>query len=141
MKQTKNTRASWLLVYYFILLILNIVHPIIFMCVTIENATKRMYLFKQLSSIIYIYAMFHIFSAKVRSFVICKECGKRRCVYCKQRLNVTQVRALDRCSEELDYVCGSPLFPTENAFHAELFVRENLECQAPIETSYYGGTI
>ncbi len=81
---------------------------------------------------------FYFFVAKVRDFVVCCECGKRRVVYSSRKLSAAEERALIRLQEELLYICGSPLFPG-GEFQDKIVVREGINCQAPIETTYYAG--
>lgn len=76
--------------------------------------------------------------AKVRDFVVCCDCGKRRVVYSSKKLSPPEERALCRLQEELLYTCGSPLFPG-GEFQDTIVVREGLNCQTPIETTYYAG--
>lgn len=77
-------------------------------------------------------------ATKVRDFVVCCECGKRRVVYSSRKLSAAEERALIRLQEELLYICGSPLFPG-GEFQDKIVVREGINCQAPIETTYYAG--
>lgn len=67
------------------------------------------------------------------SFKNIKDCGKRRVIYCKERLSTVMCRSLDRVQEEPHYTCGSPLFPEGHEFHNKLIVRESLDCETPIE--------
>jgi hypothetical protein len=48
-------------------------------------------------------------------------------------------RSLDRVQEELIYTCGSSLFPEGHEFDKKLVVREGLDCNTTIETTYYAG--
>ncbi|KAK3107604.1 hypothetical protein FSP39_018189 [Pinctada imbricata] len=76
-------------------------------------------------------------SGKVRSVIICGECGKRRVVYAKQRLSAEQCICLDRVQEELAYTCGSHRLPETHRFKDTLIVRLGLNCSSSIETTYY----
>ncbi|KAK3097052.1 hypothetical protein FSP39_005923 [Pinctada imbricata] len=76
-------------------------------------------------------------AGKVRSVIICGECGKRRVVYAKQRLSAEQCICLDRVQEELAYTCGSHLLPETHRFKDTLIVRLGLNCSSSIETTYY----
>ncbi|CAG2208685.1 unnamed protein product [Mytilus edulis] len=80
-------------------------------------------------------------AAKVRAFIICCECGKRRVVYCSQKLSHQMCNCLDRVQEELFYSCGSPLLPDGHQFNGKLLVREGVDCSSPIETTYYAGAV
>ncbi|XP_062578981.1 uncharacterized protein LOC134240891 [Saccostrea cucullata] len=44
---------------------------------------------------------------KVRGFVLCTECGKRRVIYAARKLDRTEKRA-ERVQEELLYICSNP---------------------------------
>jgi hypothetical protein len=79
-------------------------------------------------------------AGKVRHFMICAECGKRRVVYARTSLDHAQHRALLRCQDDLMYICGDTLF-AEGQFKDVLLVREGLNCTAPIETQYYAGVV
>lgn len=78
-------------------------------------------------------------AARVRTFIICKECGKRRVVYCAERLNHDVIREIEKVQDTLIYVCGSTLFPFGTKYFATVFVRERQECGNPMETTYYSG--
>ena len=79
-----------------------------------------------------------LLSAKVRSFVTCCECQKRRIVYSAARFSKKEEEAITRASEELYYVCGTTLFE-EGAFAGKLVVKESINCTTPIETAYFAG--
>ena len=76
-------------------------------------------------------------TAKVRGFVICSECGKRRCVFAKGQLTPAHLVALKRVQEDLLYSCGSCLFPEDDEYASVLVLKEALNCSSPIETIYY----
>ncbi|XP_061174856.1 uncharacterized protein LOC133183999 [Saccostrea echinata] len=75
---------------------------------------------------------------KVRGFVLCTECGKRRVIYASRKLNRTEERAVERVQEELLYICGNPLFPG-GQYQDVILCRQNISCSSPIETQYYSG--
>lgn len=81
------------------------------------------------------------FPARVRTFIICTECGKRRCIYCKQRLSREMLICIERLQEELVYSCGGSLLPNGHEFEEVLVIRQGLTCSSPIEITYYGGTL
>nr|XP_022308033.1 uncharacterized protein LOC111114036 [Crassostrea virginica] len=78
-------------------------------------------------------------AGKVRSFVMCCLCGKRRVVYCKERLSRQQITDIEEVQDSLFYTCGSTLFPTGHRYHETIVVKEELECTAEMETTYYAG--
>ena len=79
------------------------------------------------------------FAEKVRMFVSCAECGKRRVVYSKAKLNSKEMGMVSLVEEDLLYVCGNSLFPSSHPRHSEIVTREGINCQAFIETQYYSG--
>lgn len=81
--------------------------------------------------------LFHL--AKVRNYVVCHDCGKRRVVYSAAKLTREQENAVSRVKEELLYSCCNPLFPGGN-FQDIIIVKEGISCQSPMETTYYSGT-
>ena len=74
---------------------------------------------------------------KVRSIVPCAECGKPRAIYSRRKLTAVETAALDRQQEVLLYICGDQLFPTGP--HKDTMVMKGLNCQSPVETTYYAG--
>lgn len=78
-------------------------------------------------------------SGKVRSFIMCCLCEKRRVVYCKERLSRQQVTDMEVVQDNLLYTCGSMLFPSGHRNHETVVVKEGLECAAKMETTYSAG--
>nr|XP_022291791.1 uncharacterized protein LOC111103077 [Crassostrea virginica] len=76
---------------------------------------------------------------KVRSFIMCCLCGKRRVVYCKEPLSRQQITDIEEVQDSLFYTCGSTLFPTGHRYHETIVVKYGLECTAEMETTYYAG--
>lgn len=83
--------------------------------------------------------LFFYLIAKVRNYVVCHDCGKRRVVYSAAKLTREQETAVTRVKEELLYSCGNPLFPG-GAYQDIIIVKEGMNCQSPMETTYYSGT-
>lgn len=79
-------------------------------------------------------------TAKARSYIICGECGNRRVVYSATSLSPNQELALLRLQEEVVYICGSPLF-LDGPEKDKLVVREGLNCESQMETTYYSGEL
>ena len=77
-------------------------------------------------------------SGKVRCYVKCMECDKRRVVYSGRRLSNAEMLLLNRLQEEEIYICGNTLF-SEGIYRDKIVVREGLSCTSQIETSYYSG--
>lgn len=65
------------------------------------------------------------FSARVRTFIICKECGKRRVVYSAERLNHDVIREIEKVQDTLIYVCGSTLFPFGSKYFAIILCKRD----------------
>lgn len=78
------------------------------------------------------------FLGKVRDFIMCQDCGKRRVIYCKTKLTRSQESAIQRVQEELLYICGNCLFPG-GEFQDLVLVREGISCSSTIEATYYAG--
>jgi len=83
-----------------------------------------------------VYVLFY-FSAKVRAFITCCECGKRWVVYSTAKLTEAESRSVTRV-EELLYVYGNPIFHA-GGFRDKMIVWESLSCVSPIEATYYAG--
>ncbi|XP_052761673.1 uncharacterized protein LOC128204302 [Mya arenaria] len=77
-------------------------------------------------------------TAKVRGFVHCCECGKRRVVYSEKRLCPQEEKSLIRVQEELLFVCCAVLFPG-GQYQDIIIVKEGQCCSSPIEVTYYAG--
>ena len=57
------------------------------------------------------------FSAKVRTRIMCSECGQYRLVFARKMLSDAQQLLLKRAEEEVFYVCGTSveeMFPTKS---------------------------
>ncbi|XP_052720051.1 uncharacterized protein LOC128191789 [Crassostrea angulata] len=80
-----------------------------------------------------------LIGGKVRSFIMCCLCGKRRVVYCKERLSRQQVTDIEVVQDNLLYTCGSMLFPYGHRNHETVVVKDGLECAAEMETTYSAG--
>lgn len=46
----------------------------------------------------------HLVAGKVRSYIECTECGKRRCVYSPKTLQLVQIKALEEVEKSEDYM-------------------------------------
>ncbi|XP_062607327.1 uncharacterized protein LOC134269120 [Saccostrea cucullata] len=80
-----------------------------------------------------------LIGGKVRSFIICCLCGKRRVVYSKERLSRLQITDIEEVQDNLLYTCGSSLFPEGHRCYDNVVVTEGLECATEMETTYYAG--
>lgn len=84
------------------------------------------------------YPFFLFNLAKVRAFITCRECGKRRVVYSSAKLPPAELRSIGRVEEELIYICGDPLFHA-GRYHDTILVKEGIGCNSEIEAAYYAG--
>jgi DNA-directed RNA polymerase subunit RPC12/RpoP len=75
-------------------------------------------------------------AAKVRDYINCAECGKRRVIYGRTKLGQEDMRTLERMKQDLVYTCGAKLCDSN-----DLVVREGLNCASMIETTYFAGTL
>ena len=100
----------------------------------------QFYSFVLLSYTFLLFFLLDYFSAKVRAFITCKECRKRRVVYNQEKLTTTELRSVTRVEEELVYTCGNPLFHA-GQFRDKILVKGVLSCNSEIKAAYYAGTI
>ena len=77
---------------------------------------------------------------KVRGFLVCYHCGKRRCIYSPQdkEYKTAQI-ALQQKFESVTgrFSCGSLLFDDGHHLSKILVQKQNLTCESPIEKGYY----
>lgn len=109
---------------------------IIDFCNLLRDAFLIAEVFGYRGKVLFKYNKYFFFCSQGERF--CCDCGKRRVVYSSKKLSPPEERALCRLQEELLYTCGSPLFPG-GEFQDTIVVREGLNCQTPIETTYYAG--
>ena len=79
-------------------------------------------------------------SHKVRCFLTCSHCGKRRLVYSK--LDADYYNAEVALTQKLEsvagrYTCGDLLFEDSHPLSKKLVQKQALTCELPIEKSYY----
>ena len=80
--------------------------------------------------------------SKVRSNIVCAECGRPRCIFAKNSPGAKLLEALDVYVEGVEYSCGAPLFGEgatgiEKTLADKFYVKENLDCKEPMELNYY----
>lgn len=80
-----------------------------------------------------------LIQGKVRDYVCCCECEKRRVVYSMKKLSAREQLALARLKEETLYSCGCALFPEGSQYGNVMVVREGITCLSNMETTYYAG--
>ena len=72
----------------------------------------------------------------VRLTYQCNACGKYRCIFAPKRLGETVATEV-RIAIETGLYCGDRFFPTGHHLHDEVFVKEGITCNAPIQTAFY----
>ena len=84
--------------------------------------------------------------SKVRSFVVCGGCGRRRCIFAKLKPSEALLRKLDSYLESVDFSCGDALFPDgveggDKALTQIFFNAEGISCRDLMAPCYfnYGG--
>ena len=78
--------------------------------------------------------------AKVRGIINCVECLKPRCIYSATRLLPEEGNEVERLKDEGVYTCGSELLPPDHHLASTVVARMNINCESPIETTYYGSS-
>ncbi len=79
-------------------------------------------------------------SKRVRSFVTCFHCGKRRCIYSPTDDGyIAAITALHQKLESVSgcYSCGDLLFDDGHPLSRVIVQKQNLTCETPIERGYY----
>ena len=79
-------------------------------------------------------------SKKVRAFVTCYHCGKRRCIYTGKDEDYLAAKVAFR--QRLESVsgrfsCGDLLFDNDNPLSKVIVQKQSLTCESPIEKGYY----
>ena len=77
---------------------------------------------------------------KVRAFLTCYHCGKRRCVY--SPTDPTWEAGKEAFQQKLEsvserYSCGDLLFDDEHHLSKVIVQKQSLTCESPIEKAYY----
>lgn len=76
-------------------------------------------------------------SGKIRDYIMCCDCGKRRCVYSDKALSQDEMQDFKQSLDVYDYSCGAPLFSDDHYLAEILFVRVKISCDTPVEILYY----
>ena len=77
---------------------------------------------------------------KVRAFLICYHCGKRRCIYTgKEEGYLAAKVALRQKMESVSdrFSCGDLLFDNDHPLSKVIVQKQSLTCESPIEKGYY----
>ncbi|CAG8526144.1 5965_t:CDS:2, partial [Racocetra persica] len=74
---------------------------------------------------------------KIRDYINCENCRKRRCVYSNKSLTDDEQRDYQQALESYSYSCGAPVFPDDHYLIEVIFVRTQINCDSPIEILYY----
>jgi hypothetical protein len=72
-----------------------------------------------------------------RMTVNCGECDKPRVLFSVAVLKDAEKVTIKAHTEEIDYVCGQPLFIEEHVMQETVVVKEGLTCQTPVQPVYY----
>ncbi|PKY33662.1 hypothetical protein RhiirB3_452741, partial [Rhizophagus irregularis] len=75
-------------------------------------------------------------SGKIRDYIMCCDCGKRRCVYSNKALSQDEMQDFKQSLDVYDYSCGAPLFSDDHYLAEILFVRVKISCDIPVEILY-----
>ncbi|CAG8655924.1 8684_t:CDS:2, partial [Funneliformis caledonium] len=64
---------------------------------------------------------------KIRDYIYCEDCGKRRCVYSDKSLTYEEQEDYQQALNSYSYSCGAPIFPDDHYLKEVVFVqREDL---------------
>ncbi|CAB5319067.1 unnamed protein product [Rhizophagus irregularis] len=74
---------------------------------------------------------------KIRGYIDCEDCKKRRCMYSDKFLNSDEQQDFQQVLESYSYSCGAPIFPDDHYLKEVVFVRTRINCDSPIEVLYY----
>jgi len=77
---------------------------------------------------------------KVRSFVVCYNCGKRRCIYSpSDAVYIGAITALQQKLESVSdrFSCGDLIFEDDDPLSKAVVQKKNLTCETRIERGYY----
>ncbi|CAG8484104.1 13918_t:CDS:1 [Dentiscutata heterogama] len=74
---------------------------------------------------------------KIRDYISCENCRKRRCVYSNKSLTDDEQNDYQQALESYSYSCGAPIFPDDHYLKEVIFVRLQINCDSPIEILYY----
>ena len=66
----------------------------------------------------------------------CTACGKFRCVFAAKQFGARRAAEVREASEA-EMRSGDSLFPSDHPLHDEVFVKEGITCNAPIQAAYY----
>ena len=74
---------------------------------------------------------------KICDYINCEYCRKRRCVYSDRSLTYEEEEDYQQALESYSYSCGAPIFPDDHYLKEIIFVRMRINCDSPIEITYY----
>ncbi|POG77649.1 hypothetical protein GLOIN_2v1767477 [Rhizophagus irregularis DAOM 181602=DAOM 197198] len=78
-----------------------------------------------------------LIGGKIRFYINCEDCRKRRCVYSDKSLNNEEQEDYQQAIESYSYSCGAPIFPDDHYLSEVVFVSTRISCDSPIEILYY----
>jgi len=65
---------------------------------------------------------------KIRGYINCEDCGKRRCVYSDRSLTCEEQRDYQQALESYSYSCGIPIFPDDHYLKEIVFECIQISC-------------
>ena len=74
---------------------------------------------------------------KIRGYINCEDCKKRRCVYSDKSLNCDEQDDYQQALDSYSYSCGAPIFPDDHYLSEVVFVHTRISCDSSIEILYY----
>ncbi|CAG8728580.1 17865_t:CDS:1, partial [Funneliformis caledonium] len=74
---------------------------------------------------------------KIRDYISCEYCQKRRYIYSNKVLNDKEQYDYQQALESYSYSCDTPIFPNDHYLKETVFVCIQINCNSPIEILYY----
>ena len=60
--------------------------------------------------------------SKIRGYINCGNCGKRRCIYSDKSLTCDEQKDYQQALDSYSYSCGAPIFPDDHYLKEVVFV-------------------
>ena len=84
-------------------------------------------------------------TSNVRAVIDCNLCSKQRCIFSMKRLGRSALKRLRGVLENVQYVCGSPLFDPDvsegdeevQMLRNEVYTKPKLDCGMDMETQFF----
>ncbi|CAG8748188.1 32351_t:CDS:10 [Gigaspora margarita] len=78
-----------------------------------------------------------LIAEKIRDYVNCESCQKRRCIYSNKSLTDNELCDFQQALDSYSYSYGAPIFSDNHHLKEVIFVRTQISCDSPIEILYY----